>query len=176
MYKFSRKHNDASQENIGKINAKALSLTAGTVVVSSSDDELDYEWHLNLQAKHQQVDERVISETETNPTVIFQTNFEKALTEIEKINWSSKLDVMQAINKYPESIKKVAYTVTTLPPTQVSIARLFSAMQIICSDLHIQRKKFYFAKLFINFLHYFKRVKTVLNGIKSLFNIIRLWR
>ena len=42
---------------------------------------------------------------------------------------------MQAMNKYPEIVKKVANTVTALPPTQVSVERLFSALRIVCSDL-----------------------------------------
>ena len=108
---------------------------------SSSDDELDYERHLNLQAKCQRVDQKVLSETETNPTVTFQTNFEKALTEIEKIDLSSKRDVIQAIDKYPEIVKKVVYTVTALPPTQVSVEKLFSALQIIRSDLRVSMKE-----------------------------------
>ena len=99
MYQFSRQQNAASQENTDDENANALSLATDPFVFSSSDDELDYERHLDLQAKRQRVDQGVSSRAETNPTAIFKTNFEKALTEIEKIDRSSKLDVMQAINK-----------------------------------------------------------------------------
>ena len=141
MYQFNRQQNDASQENAHVENAKALSSTSDPYALSSSDDELDYERHLDLQAKRQRVDQGVSSGAGTNPTVIFRTNFEKALTEIEKIDRSSKLDVMQAINKYPDIVKKVAYTVTALPPTQVSVERLFSALRIIRSDLRASMKE-----------------------------------
>ena len=47
MHQFSGQQNDASQESVNFINAKALLSTADTVVFSSSDDELDYERHLD---------------------------------------------------------------------------------------------------------------------------------
>ena len=94
-----------------------------------------------IQVKRQRVDQRVFPQTETNQTVIFLTNFEKALTEIEKIDRSSKLDVMQALNNYLEIVKKVAYTVTALPSTQDSVERSFSALRIIRSDLRVSMKE-----------------------------------
>ena len=45
------------------------------------------------------------------------------------------MTVMDAISRYPAILQKVAYTVTALPSTQVSVERLFSALHIICLDL-----------------------------------------
>ena len=68
-------------------------------------------------------------------------SFEKALVKMEKINRSSKLTVLQAIEHYPQIVQKVAYTVPALPPTQVSVERLFSALRLTRSDLRASMKE-----------------------------------
>ena len=60
---------------------------------------------------------------------------------MEKIDRSSKLSVLQAIERYSQIVQKVAYTVTALPPTQVSVERLFSALRLIRSDLRASTKE-----------------------------------
>jgi len=57
------------------------------------------------------------------------------LTDLENIDRSSKVTVMDAISRYPSILQKAACTVTALPSTQVNVERLFSALRIIRSDL-----------------------------------------
>ena len=71
----------------------------------------------------------------------FQQDVLDALTEVEHYDWSSKLTVEEAISHYPEIIRDVARTVTAMPPTQVSVERLFSALKIIKSDLRASMKE-----------------------------------
>jgi len=68
-------------------------------------------------------------------------DFNNALTDMENIDRSSKVTVMDAISRYPSILQKVAYIVTALPSTQVSVERLFSALRIIRSDLRTSMKE-----------------------------------
>ena len=68
-------------------------------------------------------------------------DFNNALTDMENIDRSSKVTVMDATSRYPAILQKVAYTVTALPSTQVSVERLFSALRIIRSDLRTSMKE-----------------------------------
>ena len=43
-------------------------------------------------------------------------------------------------NDYPDDLKDVAALLVTLPVTQVSVERLFSAMKLFKSDLHSRMK------------------------------------
>ena len=67
-------------------------------------------------------------------------NFNNALTDMENIDRSSKMTVMDAISRYPAILQKVTYTITALPSTQVSVERLFSALRIIRLDLQTLMK------------------------------------
>ena len=91
-----------------------------------------------MQAKRQRLEKELSHEP--NADVAFKACFEKALLEMEKIDRSSKLSVLQAIERYPQ-IVQVSYTVTALPPTQVSVERLFSALRLIQSDLRASMKE-----------------------------------
>lgn len=51
------------------------------------------------------------------------------------------MKVHEAIKFYPDCIKDLALIVTALPPTQVSVERLFSALKIIKSDLRASLKE-----------------------------------
>ena len=51
------------------------------------------------------------------------------------------MDIMNAIPHYPPMLQKLAFTLTALPPTQVSVEILFSALQIIRSDLRALMKE-----------------------------------
>jgi len=68
-------------------------------------------------------------------------DFNNALTDMENIDRSSKVTVMDAISRYPSILQKVTYTVTALPSTQVSVERLFSALRIVRSDLRTSMKE-----------------------------------
>lgn len=61
----------------------------------------------------------------------FKQEFFKGLKEVDKYNRSSKLTVEEVLPLYPEIIRNVARTVTAMPPTQVSVERLFSALRIV---------------------------------------------
>ena len=60
---------------------------------------------------------------------------------MEKYNRSSKLTITEVLPLYPEIIRNVARTITAMPPTQVSVERLFSALRIIKSDLRASMKE-----------------------------------
>ena len=53
---------------------------------------------------------------------------------MEKIDRTYNLNVEMAIQWYPEIIKDSALIVTALPPIQVSVERLFSALKNLNSD------------------------------------------
>ena len=104
-----------------------------------SDDELDFEKQLGLQAMRQRLEKEVSDEP--NFDAAFRKSFEKALVKMEKINRSSKLTVLQAIKHYSQIFQQIAYTVTALSSTQVSVERLFSALHLIRSDLRASMKE-----------------------------------
>ena len=62
------------------------------------------------------------------------------MKEVDKIDRFSKL-VLEAVESYPKIIRNVAYAVTALPATQVSVERLSFALRIIHSDLHASMKE-----------------------------------
>ena len=68
-------------------------------------------------------------------------DFNDTLADMENIDRSSKVTVMDAISRYPAILQKVAYTVTALLSTQVSVERLISALRIIGSDLRTSMKE-----------------------------------
>ena len=67
-----------------------------------SDDKLDFEKQLGLQAKRQRLEKEVSDEP--NFDAAFRESFEKALVKMEKINRSSKLTVLQDIGHYPQIV------------------------------------------------------------------------
>ena len=133
MHNFSIKNETC--ENITSL--PSVSETSSTT--SLSDDELDFEKQLDMQVKRQRFEKEISDEP--NLAAAFRECFEKALVEMEKIDRPSKLTVLQAIERYPQIVQKVAYTVTVLPPMQVSVERLFSALHLIRSNLHASMKE-----------------------------------
>ena len=87
-----------------------LSVGKTLSTASLSDDELDFE-----KQQHMQQLEKEISD-EPNFDVTFRESFQKALpvVKMEKIDRSSTLTVLQAIEHYPQIVHKVANTVTAL--------------------------------------------------------------
>ncbi|XP_023228539.1 uncharacterized protein LOC111628913 [Centruroides sculpturatus] len=59
----------------------------------------------------------------------------------QKYDRLSKLNVEEAISIYPEIIRDAARSVTAMPPTQVSVERLFSALKIIKANLRASMKE-----------------------------------
>ncbi|GFG29456.1 hypothetical protein Cfor_08213, partial [Coptotermes formosanus] len=134
---------------------EVLLSNSGNSGSSSSNEELDFDSFLNKMevAKGKR---RRISVTEPVNVQIkkFQQEFYKALKEVEKYDRSSKLTVEEAILVYPEIVSDVARIVTAIPPTQVSVERLFSALKIIKSDLRASMKEdLAEAILFLRTLH-----------------------
>jgi hypothetical protein len=64
----------------------------------------------------------------------FKQDFFDGLKEVEEYDRSSKLTILEVIPAYPEIVKPAAMIVTAMPPTQVSVEQLFSALKIIISD------------------------------------------
>ena len=60
---------------------------------------------------------------------------------MEKFERSSKVMEEEAISAYSEIVCDLASTVTIVPPTQVSVERLFSALKIIKSNLRVAMKE-----------------------------------
>ena len=106
---------------------------------SESEDE-DFEKLLDKQAKRRKT---YTEDAASNsfPLRLFKMDFNNAITDMENIDRSSKVTVMDAISRCPSVLQKAAYTVTALPSTQVSVERLFSALHIIRSDLRTSVKE-----------------------------------
>ena len=51
-----------------------------------------------------------------------------------------KNNLFEAIDLYPEEIKEVSRLLATMPVTQVSVKRLFSALKLLKSDLRSKLK------------------------------------
>ena len=86
-----------------------LSLSETSSTASLSDHELDFEKQLDMQAKRQRLETEISNEP--NFDAPFRESFKKALVEMEKIDRSSKLTLLQAIGSvehYPQIVKKVA--------------------------------------------------------------------
>ena len=49
-------------------------------------------------------------------------------------------NLFEAIDLYPEEIKEVSRLLATMPVTQVSVKRLFSALKLLKSDLRSKLK------------------------------------
>ncbi|XP_073521308.1 protein MIS12 homolog isoform X1 [Phyllobates terribilis] len=117
------------QEDLGPASA------APAAVSSASSDEFKFEKYLDDMEQAKRCRREKDSTPIENRLPIFQQNFSLALKEVEEFNHSTKLTVHEAIPLYPEIVRDVARVVTALPPTQVSVERLFSSLKIIRSDL-----------------------------------------
>lgn len=107
---------------------------------SQDEVELNFEKHLDKQEQNKR---QRLDDGENKPCVVtkFKLDFSHALVEVEKINRLTKVTVKEALPQYPDIIKDAAMAVTALPPTQVSVERLFSALRIIKSDLRAAMKE-----------------------------------
>ena len=71
----------------------------------------------------------------------FKLDLHNALKQVEQIDRKSKLDVHEAIKQYPAIVRESALLVAALPPTQVSVERLFSALRLIRTDQRAAMKE-----------------------------------
>lgn len=111
-------------------------------VSSSLKAELDFEQYLDNIEKERA--KRIKLEKQEPVDIkkkIYKEEFYKSLEEIEKYDRSTKTPLLELIQIYPEKIKEIAFLVTALPPTQVSVERLFSALKFIKSDLRSSIKE-----------------------------------
>lgn len=109
---------------------------------SSSNDESDFDKYLdNIEkAKIKQI--KTTEQGLVDSKLIkYKEDFNAALKEIEKYERSCKIPLLELIKIYPDIIKEVALLVTALPPTQVSVERLFSTLKFIKSDLRASIKE-----------------------------------
>ncbi|CAK8690141.1 unnamed protein product [Clavelina lepadiformis] len=105
---------------------------------SPTSEVEDFEKILDRQAKRRKI---AAEATDGSALRRYKMDFTNALSNMENIDRSSKVAIMDAISMYPDILQKVAYSVTALPPTQVSVERLFSALRIIRSDLRCSMKE-----------------------------------
>ena len=71
----------------------------------------------------------------------FKVEFYAALKEVEQIDRKSKLSVHEAIKQYPEIVKESTLLTAALPPMQVNIECLFSALRLIRTDQRAAMKE-----------------------------------
>ena len=72
---------------------------------------------------------------------LFNMDFKNAFIDMENIDRSFEMTVINAISLYPAILQEVATTSTALPPTQSSVKKLFSALRITRSDLKTSTKE-----------------------------------
>jgi len=134
-----KSHEERKSRAINMDDSQDLTAVESFTLSSDSDNE-DFEKHLDQQAKRRKMENENMTHR-LSPLEEYKLSVTSALSEMEKIDRSSKLSVMTAIPQYPLMLQKVAYTVTALPPTQVTVERLFSSLRIIRSDLRTLMKE-----------------------------------
>ena len=63
-----------------------------------------------------------------------------AIDELKKLGRVKGSDVWQVITRYPASTQPCSTVLASLPVTQVSVERLFSAMKLLLTDLRSRLK------------------------------------
>ena len=92
--------------------------------LTSGSDNKNFEKHLNQQAKRSKMKIKKATAISSQPQQL-KMKLVSALNNVEKTDRTSKLSVMTEISRYLTILKKVPYRVTTLPPAQVTVKRLF---------------------------------------------------
>ena len=126
------------QEDEGTASPVSITMTQSS---GSSEDE--YEKFLDEKERARKRQRFEGEKRENFPCKIskFRHAFYTALTKVETFDRSSKLTIDKAIPLYPKIVQEVAIAVTALPPSQVSVERLFSALRIIKTDLRGRLKE-----------------------------------
>ena len=79
---------------------------------------------------------------ELTPTELVRNNIETALNVLsnDRHRLKKNKDLSEAIKEYPDDLQEVARLLATMPVTQVSVERLFSALKLLKSDLRNKLK------------------------------------
>lgn len=72
---------------------------------------------------------------------IQKEKFFNDLNKIEQFNRKGKRSFNGVVPYYPENIRDVALVAAAMPPTQVSVERLFSALKLVKSDIRASMKE-----------------------------------
>ena len=112
-----------------------LEVTVDESLDTSSDmsltDYSDFEKYLDKEAKSM----RKLTQDKTLKPSQFDIDFEAAMTSVEKIDRPSKRKLWDAVEAYSPFIQEAVRIAAALPPTQVSVERLFSSLKIFKNDL-----------------------------------------
>ena len=113
---------------------------------SSSNDAGNFENHLKKLQLRKQKKRKVNQSTAEIPIDLtltkFKEYFSKASEEIENVEYDrkSKKSLQELIQGYPDILRDVALSVIAIPPTPVSVERLFSVLKLIKTDLRASMK------------------------------------
>ena len=107
----------------------------------SSEDEYDKFLDEKERARKRQRFEGEKAENFPCKISKFRHAFYIALIKVETFDRSSKLTVDKTMSLYPKIVQGAAIAVTALPPSQVSVERLFSALRIIKTYLRGRLKE-----------------------------------
>ena len=120
----------------------ATDTTGSSTGIPDSVNETDFEKPLDNEPKCRRIalENQQLGSTSSSIDK-FRLDFSVALKEVQKIYKFSKLDVLEAVEFYPKIVRNVAYAVTALPATQVSVERLFFAHSTIHLDLRASMKE-----------------------------------
>ena len=134
---------------IAGLNARA-SDDSENISTSDSEgacDEVDFEKMLDQQdhearSKRRKTQEAANTSSQINKGLTnFKLEFNSALIQVELIDRKSRLNVNEAIKQYPAIVRESAMLAAALPPTQVSVERLFSALRLIRTDQRAAMKE-----------------------------------
>ena len=133
---------NTNESSFGKSSENSSSCCQSIDVGFSSSSEADsFENYLKRIAQQKAKKRKVDSHaTEIQPVNVKLTKFKdfnRALAEIEKIDYNSKsqISLQEIIKSYPEITRKVALTDIAIPPSQVSMESLFSVLNLMYIDL-----------------------------------------
>ena len=111
-------------------------------------DEVDDDKLMDQQDHEASSKRRKLEETANTSATVhkslanFKADFCDTLKQVEQTDSkSSKLEVQEAIKRYPEIVKVSAELVATLSPTQVSVECLFSALRLIRTHQELQWRR-----------------------------------
>ena len=88
-----------------------------------SEEEDEFEKELNVRERRQKAKQAVQL-----------TSSEEALKYVLSVSRMKTKTVFEAIEMYPEPVKEMCAVLSSMPVTQVTVERLFSAMKIIMAD------------------------------------------
>ena len=106
---------------------KLLSATTSATIASSNDGQQTLTPDRNSFESF--LDEETAENNQTGLSGLLP-----CLTVLESFT-RQNIPVRDVIPKYPVQLQEAAWVLTALPPTQVSVERLFSALRILVSDL-----------------------------------------